>query len=64
VNVTPCLIGYELRYDSEFGGLTCQCYEDLEYFRNCEDDQYTILSTVDPWEWKETKKGIASLLNV
>jgi len=46
VSVTPCLIGYELRYDSEFGGLTCQCYEDLEYVRNCEDDQRTILLTV------------------
>ena len=46
VNATPCLIGYELRYDSEFNGLTCQCYNDLDYIRNCEDDQRTILLTV------------------
>ena len=46
VNVTPCLIGYQLTYDSEFGGLTCQCHNDLDYIRNCEDDQRTILLTV------------------
>ena len=46
VNITPCLIGYKLTYDSEFGGLTCQCHDDLDYIRNCEDDQRTILLTV------------------
>ena len=46
VNVTPCLIGYELTYDSEFGGLICQCHNNLDYIRNCEDDQRTILLTV------------------
>ena len=48
VNVTPCLIGYGLRYDSEFDGLTCQCHDDLDYIRNCEDDQRTILISVRP----------------
>ena len=46
INVTQCLIGYKLTYDSEFGGLTCQCHDDLDYIRNCEDDQRTILLTV------------------
>ena len=46
VNITPCLIGYKLTYDSEFGGLTCKCYDDLDYICNCEDDQRTILLTV------------------
>ena len=35
-----------LKYDSELGGLTCQCQNELEYIRNCEDDQNTILLTV------------------
>ena len=46
IKVTKCLIGYKLTYDSEFGGLTCQCHDDLDYIRNCEDDQRTILLTV------------------
>ena len=46
INVAPCLAGYKLEYNSELGGLTCQCQNDLKYIRNCEDDQNTILLTV------------------
>ena len=35
-----------ITYDSEFGGLTCQCHDDLDYIRSCEDDQRTVLLTV------------------
>ena len=46
MNITSCLIGYQLANDPEFDGLTCQCHNDLGYIRNCEDDQRTILLTV------------------
>ena len=45
INVTPCLIGYQLA-DSDIGGLTCQCNNNADLVGHCEDDQRTILLTV------------------
>ena len=46
LNATRCPAGYRLAHNSDLGGLTCQCNNDLKYIRNCEDDQRTILLTV------------------